>query len=187
MTLSKRQKGYLNQHVILFSFQYETHSLQMHFKSPCRSVVAPMPKLSELSYTLKLVVVPCRYLPIPSPSFQPIFAISIVPHLFCCRPTYPLPPYPYLLSHISATVLFRRCLHSWPCLPSPLSRIPTTPPLSSSRVSVEFLISLSSIIPCTFPPLFVYILRSNILLALRRSVLHCFIPSAPHYVSNSPL
>ena len=72
MTLSKSQDGYLNKWVILFILQYETHSLQIHPESPFRSVVAPTPKSSEQRYALRLVVVPCRYLPDPSPFFQPI-------------------------------------------------------------------------------------------------------------------
>ena len=171
--------------MVLFRLQYETHSLQMHPKSPCRSIVAPTPKLLERLYALRLVVIPCQYLPSPSPFFQPIspsssshisffavphllhrlihpccpaspplcssaavftadlvchpqypgatihpqvvsrslsifsqsvavltthFSISVVPHLICCRPTSPLPPYLSLLSCISATVLVRRCI-----------------------------------------------------------------------------
>ena len=64
MTLSKRQNGYLNQRVILFILQYETHSLQMHPKSPCRSIVAPTPKLSERQHALRLVVFSCQYFPV---------------------------------------------------------------------------------------------------------------------------
>ena len=182
----KRQHGYLNLWVILFRLQYETHTLQMHPKLLCRSIVAPTPKLLERRYTLSLVVVPCQYFLSPSPSFQLIspsplshissisvphllrhhihpccpespppcsssavftselvchphypgakirpqvgscslsifehsvavlpthFAISVVPHLICCRPISPLPPYPSLLSRISATVLVRHSLH----------------------------------------------------------------------------
>ena len=179
MTLSKRQYGYLNQRVILFRLQYEIHSLQMHPKSPCRSVVAHTP-------TLRLVVIICQYFPSRSLYFQPIlpsslshissvavphllrrrihiccpaslppcssaavfaadlvchphypgatvqsqtgsrslskfyqsvnvlttyFYIYVVPYLFCCRPAYPPPAYPSLLSHISATVLVHCYLH----------------------------------------------------------------------------
>ena len=50
------------------------------------------------------------------------FAISVVPHLFCCRPTSPPLPYPYLLSRISDTMLVRHFPHRWSCIPSPLSR-----------------------------------------------------------------
>ena len=175
MTLSNRQDGHLKQQVILFRLKYKTHSLQMHPESPCRSVVAPTPKLSERRYALRLVVAPCRYLPSPLPFFQSIspsllshissfsvlhllhrpiypycptsttpcssasvftadlvfhphytgatirpqvgsrslsifdqsvavltthFAIFVVPHLICCRPTSHLPPYPSLLSCI---------------------------------------------------------------------------------------
>ena len=44
------------------------------------------------------------------------FAISVVSHLICCRPTSPLPPYQSLLSCISSTVLVRSCLHLWTCI-----------------------------------------------------------------------
>ena len=39
------------------------------------------------------------------------FTISAVPHIICCHPTSHPPPYPYLLSCISAIILVRRCLH----------------------------------------------------------------------------
>ena len=113
--------------------------------------------------------------------------IFVVPHLFCCPPTSPPLPYPSLLSCISATVIVRRCLQQRPCLPPPLSCISAAPPLSSSRVSVAVLILLSLIVPCTLLPLFVYLLRSDIILALRRSVLHWLLRSDPHYFSHSPL
>ena len=87
-TLSKRQDGYLNQRVILFRLQYETHSLQMNTELPCMYVAAPTPNLSDQRYPLSLVVVPGWYFPIPSPFFQPIlpspsYHISSVaiPHL----------------------------------------------------------------------------------------------------------
>ena len=50
------------------------------------------------------------------------FSISVVPHLFCCRPASPPPQFQSLLSHISTTVTFWHCLHHWSCLPSPLYR-----------------------------------------------------------------
>ena len=96
----------------------------------------------------------------------PYFAISVVPHFFCCRPAYPPPPYPSLLSRISAIVLARRCLRRWHCLPYLLSRISAAPPLVSSRVSIAFLIALSSIVSCTLPSLFFYLLRLDFLLAM---------------------
>ena len=92
MTLSKRQDGYLDQQVILFILQYETHSLQMHPKLPFRSVIAPTPKLLERRYALILVVIPCQYLTSPSPFFQPILPSTLshissvaVPHLLRSR------------------------------------------------------------------------------------------------------
>ena len=62
------------------------------------------------------------------------FAISITLHLTCCRPTSPPPPYPFILSRISATMLVRICLQYWPCLPSLLSSFSTAPPFSSSHI-----------------------------------------------------
>ena len=86
------------------------HSLQMHPKSPCRSVVAPTPKLLERRYALMLVVVPCWYFPSPLPSFQPILqspsshisSVS-VPHLLIRRihPCCPASPSPW-----SSTAVF---------------------------------------------------------------------------------
>ena len=65
--------------------------------------VAPTPKLSEQQYTLRLVVVPCWYLTIPSPFFQPISS-SPSSHI----------------SYISVLHLLHRRIH--PCCPesSPL-------------------------------------------------------------------
>ena len=102
MTL-KKKNGYLNQWVILFRLQYDTHSLEMHPESPCRSVVTPTPKLSEQRYALRLVVVPCRHFTSPLSFFQPIspspsshISSVAVPHLFhrrihpCCPASPPL-------------------------------------------------------------------------------------------------
>ena len=90
-------------------------------------------------------------------------------HLRC--PTSHLLP-----SHISsAAVSIPAVLHllhrSCPLLSSPLtfSDIPT------SCVSVAVLIAFSSIVPCTSPLLFIYLLRSDLLLALHCSVLHCLL------------
>ena len=78
----------------------------MHPKLPCRSVVAPTPKLSERQYALRLVVIPCRYLSSPSPSFQHIT--------------------PSLLSHISSVSLLHLLCHRiHPCCIS-------SPPMCSS-------------------------------------------------------
>ena len=75
----------------------------MNPKLPCRSVVSPTPKLSEERYSLRLGVVPCRYLTSPSPSFQPIspspsshISSVAVPHLLrhhihLCCPASPQP------------------------------------------------------------------------------------------------
>ena len=99
MTLSKHQNGYFNQRVILFRLQYETHSLQMNPKLPCRSVFTPTSKPLERRYALRLVVVSCQYFPSPLPSFPPIS--------------------PYPLSHISSVAvlhILRRRIH--PCCPA---------------------------------------------------------------------
>ena len=85
------------------------HSLQMHPKSPCRFVVAPMLKLSEQQYTLRLVVVPCQYFPSLSPSFQTI-SPSSSSHI----------------SSVSVPHLLHRCIH--PCCPA------STPQCSSAAV-----------------------------------------------------
>ena len=255
MTLLKHQDEYLNQQVILIRLQYEIHSLQMNPEFPCRSIVVPTPKSSEWRYALRLVVIPCQYLPSLSLFFQPIspspsshissvavphllrrlihlccpaspppclsaavftadliyhthypgaticpqvgsrslskfsqsvavlpthLAIYVIPHIICCRTKSPPPLYPSLLPHISSTTLVRRCLYCWPCLPYLLFCISTVHPLLSSRISVVILITLSSIVLCTSPPLFVYLLRSDILLALRCSILHYLLRSAPH-------
>ena len=80
ITSPKRQNGYLNQRIILFRLQYETHSLQMYPKSPCSYVITLTPKSSERRYALRLVVVPCQYLPSLLPSFQPILP-SVLSHI----------------------------------------------------------------------------------------------------------
>ena len=92
-----------------------------------------------------------------------------------------------MLSHLSATVLVRLRLHFWPCLPSPVSCISAAPLFSSSCVYVAVLIALSFVVPCTLPPSFVCLLRMDCLLTMRFSALHCFLWSAPHYFSHSPL
>ena len=179
MTLSKRQDGDLNQRVILFRLQYETHSLKMHPELPCRSVVSDTPKLSEGGYALRLVVVPCQYLPSPSPSFQPIS---------------PYPP-----SHISSVDflhLLSRLIH--PCCPT------SPPPCSSAAVLTADVVchphytASPSRLHCHltacllrfslhYLPLsrglrrfFFYLLGSDILLSLRISVLRFWILSDPH-------
>ena len=61
--------------------------------------------------------------------------------------------------------------HACPPLYSPLTlyAIPT------SCVSIAVLIALYSIVPCTLPLLFVYLLRSDLLLYLHSYVLHCLL------------
>ena len=223
----------------------------MNPKFPCRSVVTLTPKLSEQQYALRLVVVPCQYLPSTSPFFQPIspypsshisyiavlyllrrrrntccpaspppcFYASIFTADLVCHPHYlratirpqfgsrPLSIFPSPLqsfqaispspsSHISSAaisipVVPHLCHHAHPPLSSPLTlyAIPIVlhlhrdSQLLSSRLSVAVLIALSSIVPCTSPPFFFYLLRSDILLYLRCSVLHCLLLSASHYFS----
>ena len=115
------------------------------------------------------------------------FAISVVPHLICCRSTSPPLPYTSPLSRIYAIVLVRRCIHRWPHLPSLLSRIYTAPPSLSYRVYVAVLVVLSSIVPCTLPCRCLSTL-SPIVSSPRSaflSVLHRPLRSTPHYLSHS--
>ena len=151
------------------------------------SVIAPTPKLSEGQYTLRLVVVPCQYLPSPSPSFQPI-STSLSSHI----------------SYVAGPYILRRRIHPWcpasppPCLsadvfiadlvchphyPASPLRLRCYPSASLSRSSLHCLPS-SRILRCRF---FVYLLGSDILLAMYCSVLHCLLLSEPHYFSHSPL
>ena len=120
MTSSKRQNVYLNQRVILFRLQYETHILQINPKSPCRS--APLLKVPDREYALRLVVIPCQYFPIPSPSFQPTS--------------------PSALSHISSVAVPHLQQHDRLPLSSPLtfSVIPIRPHLH--RTFVVILLSI---------------------------------------------
>ena len=143
MTLSKRQDGYLNQRIILSRLQYETHSLQTYPKSPCRFVVYPTPKLLERGYALRLVVVPCRYFPSPSPFSQPIspsplshiFSVA-VPHILrrrihtCCPSS--------TLSCQSADV-FTADLFCHPHYPTSPPRLHCHPPVSMMRLSLHHL------------------------------------------------
>ena len=79
------------------------------------SVIAPTPKLSEGQYTLRLVVVPCQYLPSPSPSFQPI-STSLSSHI----------------SYVAGPYILRRRIHPW-CPASP-------PPCLSADVFIADLV-----------------------------------------------
>ena len=128
MTLSKRQDGYLDQRVILFRLQYETHSLQIYHKTPYRSVIIPTPNLLKQLYALRLVGVPCRFLHSPLSFFQPIspslsshiYSVA-VPHLLCHRiyPCCPASPPPFLSATVFTADLvfhphypaFPPCLH----------------------------------------------------------------------------
>ena len=110
MTLSNPQDEYLNQQVILFRLQYEIHILQMYPKSWCRSVITPTPKLSKQTIRPQVSSTSLSILSQSVTAISIHLAISVVPHIFCCCPTSPLPSYPYLLSFISSAVLFHRCL-----------------------------------------------------------------------------
>ena len=145
MTLSKLQDGYLNQRIILFRLQYETHSLQMHPQSSCRSAVALRPKLSEQQYTLRLVVSPCQYFPSPSPFFQPIspslssYISSIaVPHLLWCRIHPCCPAY---LPLWSSAAIFTADLFWHPHYPAYLPRLHCHTPSSLLLFSLHYLLS----------------------------------------------
>ena len=72
------------------------------------------------------------------------FAISVVPHLICFRSTSPLLSYTSMFSYISSTVLFRRCLHFWPCLTS-------LPPVSLLRSLSHYLPSFRVLCFCCLP------------------------------------
>ena len=130
MTLSKRQDGYLNNQVNLFRLQYETHSLQMHPKLPCRLFVAPTTNISEERYVLRLVVFPCWYLTTLSPFFQPI-SPSTSSHIYSVAFLHILRRrmYPYL-----PPIRHRSCLP----LSSPLtfSNIPIIPLLHHASVVI---------------------------------------------------
>ena len=177
MTSLMRQNGYLNQRVILFRLQYETHSLQMHTKSPCRSVISTKPKLSEGRYALRLVVIPCQYFPSPSPSFQPIlpspsshiFSVSVL-HILrlrinpCCPTSMPpwLPASVFTADlvchpHYNTSTL---CLC---CSPTPLLRS-SSHYLPSSRVlRRHFLSNLSDQIFSSLYVVLYYTACSNLL------------------------
>ena len=143
MTLSKRQDGYLNQRIILFRLQYETNSLQMHPKLPCRSVVAPTPKLLEGQYALRLVVVPYRHLPSLLPFFEPIspypsshISSVAVPHLLQLRihPCCPTSPPPCSFADVFAAYIFFH-LH-YPASPM---RLHCHPPASPLRFLLHYI------------------------------------------------
>ena len=121
MTLSKRQYEYLNQQVILFRLKYEIHSLQMHPKSPCRSVVSPTPKLSDQRYALRLVVVTCRYFPVRHCYSNPFRHLR--------RPTSLLLPSRISSSALLIPVVPHLCHRDRPPMSSPLtlSAIPIIP------------------------------------------------------------
>ena len=174
MTSSKRHNGYLNQWIILFRLKYETHSLQMHPKLSCSSVVAPTPKLLEGRYALRLVVVPCRYFPSLSPLFQPIssslsshISSVAVPHLLrrfihtCCPASPPL---------CLSAAIFTNDLVCHPHYPTSLPRLRCYPPASLLRSSLYYLPSSR-----VLHRFFFYLLGSDLLLNLSRCVLHCLL------------
>ena len=87
----------------------------MNPESPCRSVVSPMPKLLEVQYALRLLVVPCIYLPSPLPFFQSISPSSSSQ-----------------ISSVSVLHLLRRHIH--PCCPA------SPPPCSPAAVFTSDLV-----------------------------------------------
>ena len=176
MILSKLQDGYLNQRVILFRLQYETHSLQMHPKSPCSSVVTPTPNLLERLYALRLVVVPCQYFPSLLPFFQPIspspssyISYVAISNLLryrihtCC--TASPPP-------CSSVSVFTADLVCHPHYPASPWCLHCHPPVSLLWFSSHYCPS-SRVLHHRCLSTFLYLI-----LALRCSVLHCLIHSA---------
>ena len=115
----------------------------MHPESPCRSVVTPKPKLSEPQYARRLVVVPCQYLPSPSPFLQPIFPspsshVSSVAVLHLFRRHIHL-YYPTFLTPCSSAAVFTAgivCHNHYPASPSCLH---FHPPASLLRLSSHYL------------------------------------------------
>ena len=100
-----------------------------HPESPCKSVVAPTPKLLERQYDLWLIVVPYWYLPSPSPSFQPIS--------------------PYLLSHIPfVSVPHILCVISIPDVPHirHCARLPPSSPLTLSVLPIILHLQCASVV-----------------------------------------
>ena len=110
------------------------------------------------------------------PSGWQLFPVDIFPVRRCpynpfrhlCRPTYHLLP-----SHIySATVSIPIVMHLLHRDCPPLSLLLTLSVIPTYRVSIVVLIALSSIVLCTLLLFLIYLLRSNLLLALHCSVLH---------------
>ena len=117
----------------------------MHPKWLCRSVVAPTPNLLEQQYALRLIIVPCWYLPIPFPSFQTIslsplshissIALPNLPHRHihpCCPAS--LPP-------CSSTAFFTSDLVYHPYYTASPPRLHFHPPVSLLRSSLHYLSS----------------------------------------------
>ena len=200
MTLLKRQDGYLNQRVILFRLKYDTHSLQMHPESPCRSVVSPTPKLSEIQYALRLVVVSCWYLPSPLPFFQPIspflsshISFVVVPNLLhprihpCC-PASPPPCYSAsvftddLVCHPHYHVVMIRP-HVGSCS---LSTFSQSIAVLTTHLAISVVPYLRCCSPTSPPPPYPSLLYGIPSTVLARCCLHCrpYLPSLPLSLSH---
>ena len=113
----------------------------------------------------------------------PVYRRPYNPFLHLCSPTYHM-----LMYHISsAAVSIPVVLHLRHRARPPMSSQLTLAAIPTSHVSVAALIAFSFIVPCTLPLFFVYLLQSDILFALRRSILHCLICYDPHWFSHSPI
>ena len=154
---------------------------------PCRSVVAYTTKLLERQYALRLVVVPCRYLPSPSPFFQPIsqspsshISSVAVLHLLhiCTHPCFPASP-----PQFSYAAVFTADLVCHPHYP----RATIHPQVGSCSLSIfaqsvavlttHFYISVFPHLICCCPtyhlppyPSLLYLISSTVII---RRCLHC--------------
>ena len=114
-----------------------------------------------------------------TPSGWQSFPVDIRP--VHCRPYNPFlhlrcPTSNMLPHHISsAAVSIPVVLPLLHCACPPLYSPLTLSAIPISRVSVVVLIALYSIVPCTSLLLFVYLLRSDLLLALHRSLINCLL------------
>ena len=115
----------------------------MHPKYLCRSVVARTPKLLELRFALKFVVVPCQYFPNPSSSLYIIFpslsyhisSVAVL-HLLCrnihpCCTTSPPP--------CSSAAFFTADIVCHPQNPKSPPLLRCFPPMSLLRSSSHYL------------------------------------------------
>ena len=116
---------------------------------------------------------------------KPLSTLSLISSVACTAS--PLPLYPSSCISIAAFPVVPHLHRHKLCLPYSLYRIFTAPPLSSSNVSVAVLIVLSSIVLCTLLPLFLYLLRSDLLLNNFHSELHQSLHSDLHYLYHYPI